>query len=51
MSQTKSLVSTEKTSVVFNHFPLASLDGFMTNHKVKKMTMDGRSDLSDIRWE
>jgi len=34
MSQTKSLVSTEKTSVVFNHFPLASLDGFMTNHKV-----------------
>jgi len=34
MSQTKSLVNTEKTSVVFNHFPLASLDGYPTNHKV-----------------
>ena len=40
MSQVKSLVDTEKTSIVFNHLPIESLEATYTNHEVKRMKMD-----------
>ena len=46
-SQTKSFIDPEKASIVFSHWPTASLDGADTNHEVKAMMMDPRLDLSD----
>ena len=45
MSQTKSLVDTEKTSIVFNHNPIGSLESTWTNHEVKRMKKNALSDL------
>ena len=45
MSQTKSLVDTEKTSIVFNHYPVGSLEATWTNHEVKRMNHKQPYDL------
>ena len=42
-SQTKSFVNTDKALVVFNHFPLASLEVAWTRHEVKMMMMEAKS--------